>query len=132
MKSAGMNKQASREQEVARLSADIKSLAKELNIPILLLCQLNRQAEQGDNPKLSQLRESGAIEQDADIVMLLHRTRETESDQEYNEEDGLDSKLIIAKNRNGETGIINLTFRPQWACFFNQSYITDSDVPTNA
>ncbi len=127
MKPVGANKSTSREQEVARLSADIKSLAKELNVPILLLCQLNRQAEQGDQPKLSHLRESGAIEQDADIVMLLHRKRETESEQE-NEEEGIESKLIIAKNRNGETGIVNLVFKPQWTRFFNQSYVSDSDV----
>lgn len=132
MRSTGVNRNASREQEVSKLSADIKSLAKELNIPILLLCQLNRQAEQGDMPKLSHLRESGAIEQDADIVMLLHRKRAMDAEQSYDAEEGIESKLLIAKNRNGETGIVNLTFRPEWTRFFNSAYIRDHDVPMEA
>ena len=136
MRPVGINKSTSREQEVAKLSADIKSLAKELDIPILLLCQLNRQAEQGNQPKLSNLRESGAIEQDADIVMLLHRERELDRDlnQSMDQEnvEGIESKLIIAKNRNGETGIVNLSFKPEWTRFFDSTYISNSDVPPNA
>ncbi len=144
----GGGRNTTREQEVAKISADIKSLAKELNIPILLLCQLNRQAEQGDLPKLSHLRESGAIEQDADIVMLLHRKREdeyrgssglddkekfnNENDTTMSDNDGkLKSVIIIAKNRNGETGIVPLSFKPEWTRFFNISAIADADVPTS-
>ena len=136
MRPVGVNKSASREQEVAKLSADIKSLAKELNLPILLLCQLNRQAEQGNQPKLSHLRESGAIEQDADIVMLLHRERELDRDQnqppEQENGEGIESKLIIAKNRNGETGIVNLSFKPEWTRFFDCTYVSDADIPPDA
>ena len=133
MRPVGINKSTTREQEVSKLSADIKSLAKELRIPILLLCQLNRQAEQGNLPKLSHLRESGAIEQDADIVMLLHRERELDRDHDQSMEqeslEGIESKLIIAKNRNGETGIVNLSFKPEWTRFFDSTYVADSDVP---
>ena len=133
MRPVGTNKLASREQEVAKLSADIKALAKELNIPILLLCQLNRQAEQGNQPKLSHLRESGAIEQDADIVMLLHREREIDRNSVHaiaqETAEGIESKLIVAKNRNGETGIVNLSFKPEWTRFFDATYVSDSDVP---
>jgi replicative DNA helicase len=143
----GSGRNTTREQEVAKITGDIKSLAKELNIPILLLCQLNRQAEQGDLPKLSHLRESGAIEQDADIVMLLHRKREdeykfsnslddkekfnNEEDDSMQDNDGkLKSLIIVAKNRNGETGIVPLAFKPEWTRFFNASTIADVDVPT--
>ena len=135
MRPVGINKSTSREQEVSKLSADIKSLAKELNIPVLLLCQLNRQAEQGGQPKLSHLRESGAIEQDADVVMLLHREREIDRDSstsmDQDNSEGIESKLVVAKNRNGETGIINLSFKPEWTRFFDSTYIPDSDVPPN-
>ena len=135
MRPTGNNKSTTREQEVSKLSADIKSLAKELNIPILLLCQLNRQAEQGNQPKLSHLRESGAIEQDADIVMLLHREREVDKEQnassDQDSSEGIESKLIVAKNRNGETGIVSLSFKPEWTRFFDCTYISDSDIPQN-
>ena len=91
---AGRN--ANRENEVAKISGSLKALAKELNIPIVVLAQLNRQAEQGERPKLSNLRESGAIEQDADVVALLHREREEQYTQDVGEEGGLDAELIIA------------------------------------
>ncbi len=134
MRPVGINKNTSREQEVSKLSADIKALAKELEIPVLLLCQLNRQAEQGNRPKLSHLRESGAIEQDADIVMLLHRDREVdvERSDEGTEDEHLEAQLIIAKNRNGETGIIGLRFKPEWTRFFDMTYVSDSDVHAHA
>jgi replicative DNA helicase len=107
IRAAGGNASTTREQEVARQSAEIKALAKELEIPVVVLCQLNRQAEQGGRPKLSQLRESGAIEQDADVVLLLHRARETEQaddDADIDVSAGIEAELIVAKNRNGETG----------------------------
>ena len=109
-----------------------KALAKELEVPIMILAQLNRAAEATGQPKLSNLRESGAIEQDADIVALLHRERETddqETAQRVREGLGIESKLIIAKNRNGATGIVDLIFHPQWTLFDSCSRIRDEDVP---
>ena len=121
----GQNKNASREQEVAQISGSIKAIAKELDIPVIILAQLNRQAEQGGGkekaprPQLSHLRESGSIEQDADIVMILHRDRslQIEEDQAKIQAEGIPTELIIAKNRNGETGIVTLNFRPQYTKF---------------
>ena len=132
MKGTSVNSNANREQEVAAMSGGIKALAKELNIPILILAQLNRQAEQsGGRPKLSHLRESGAIEQDADIVMLLHRDREVtqEADPAEVARNGVESELIIAKHRNGETGIVELVFFPTYTLFQDKSRISDDDVP---
>jgi replicative DNA helicase len=127
---AGRN--ASRENQVALMSGSIKALAKELDIPIVVLAQLNRQAEQqGQRPKLGHLRESGAIEQDADVVALLHRNRE----EQYSSEDsrkGIEAELIIAKNRNGETGLAPLTFLPAYMRFADRSRVADEDVPANA
>lgn len=127
---AGRN--ASRENQVALMSGSIKALAKELDIPIVVLAQLNRQAEQqGQRPKLGHLRESGAIEQDADVVALLHRNRE----EQYSTEDsrkGIEAELIIAKNRNGETGLAPLTFLPAYMRFADRSRVADEDVPANA
>ena len=95
----------------------------------MVLAQLNRQAEQaGARPKLSHLRESGAIEQDADVVVLLHREREVESGQTVGT-NGMDAELIIAKHRNGPTGIVPLTFVPTYTRFESRSRIPDEDVP---
>ncbi len=132
MRPAGSGKNTNREQEVARLSSDIKSLAKELQIPIMILCQLNRQAEQsGGAPKLSHLRESGAIEQDADMVILLHRDREVETGISREEilQNGIESDLIVAKNRNGETGKVSLVFLPHYTRFESRTRFDDDDVP---
>lgn len=111
------SKQASnsREREVGEVSAGIKELAKELNIPILVLAQLNRDAEKRTGtargiPRMSDLRESGTIEQDADIVGLLHRADySTDNEAEAEEKRGM-AELNIAKNRNGATGRCPLTF----------------------
>ena len=129
---ANVGPNATRENEVARMSSGIKSLAKELSIPIMVLAQLNRQAEQaGARPKLSHLRESGAIEQDADVVVLLHREREVESGQTVGT-NGMDAELIIAKHRNGPTGIVPLTFIPAYTRFESRSRIPDEEVPDRA
>jgi len=125
---AGRN--ASRENEVSKISGALKALAKELNIPIVVLAQLNRQAEQNEKPKLSNLRESGAIEQDADVVTLLHREREKQYQQGENSSEGLEAELIVAKNRNGATGVQNLLFFPQHTRFESRSKVNDSDVKT--
>ncbi len=114
---SGMNRNTNRENEVARISGSIKALAKELQIPIVILAQLNRQAEQtGQQPRLAHLRESGAIEQDADVVALLHRDREEQRNADKAER-GVEAELIVAKNRNGETGTALLTFLPLFTRF---------------
>lgn len=93
-----------RHEQVAQMSRRLKALSKELDVPVLCLCQLNRQAA-NCKPELSHLRESGAIEQDADVVLLLHRpdTGPDESSKENGAKDN-EPKLIVAKNRNGDTG----------------------------
>lgn len=98
-----------RQQEIAEISRGLKILAKELNIPVMAISQLSRAIEQrGDKrPILSDLRESGAIEQDADVVMFLHRNI---YDAEEDVEDKLIADVIVAKHRNGPTGKINLRF----------------------
>ncbi len=129
IRASGSNKNTTRENEVSMMSGGIKNLAKELKIPIMVLAQLNRQAEQtGSKPRLSHLRESGAIEQDADVVALLHRERETEAGINVGAE-GMDAELIIAKHRNGPTGVVPLTFLPMYTRFESRSRISDSDVP---
>jgi len=125
---ADVGRNASRENEVSKISGALKALAKELNIPIVVLAQLNRQAEQIEKPKLSNLRESGAIEQDADVVTLLHREREKQYQQGEDATEGLEAELIVAKNRNGATGVQNLLFFPQFTRFENRSKIDDKDV----
>lgn len=108
-----------RQVEVAAISGGLKKIAKDLNVPVLVLAQLNRDVEKGQGgknarPKLSNLRESGAIEQDADVVVFLHRERDDSKDitEEANRE-GLKAELIVEKNRNGATGIAELRFFPQ-------------------
>jgi replicative DNA helicase len=105
----------SREREVAEISAGIKALAKELGTPILILAQLNRGPESRGGkaagiPRLADLRESGAIEQDADIVGLLHRPGYYATDDNERAENEGRAELIVAKNRNGETGSAPLTW----------------------
>ena len=126
MNATGM-KFGSREQEVSTISRSLKQLAKELNIPIIALSQLNRSVEQrgddkkGKRPQLSDLRESGAIEQDADIVCFIHRPeyyyRSTE-DSEGNDIRGL-AEFIIAKHRSGSVGTVKMKFVAQYARFDN-------------
>ncbi len=103
-----------RQQEISEISRALKALARELNIPVIALSQLSRKAEDnaGEPPKLSHLRESGAIEQDADVVIFIHReskNRKDEDDASVNE-NVTDYKLIIAKQRNGPTGEVDVKF----------------------
>ena len=130
------DKTDSRQQEVADISSGIKRLAKDLSIPILVLAQLNREVEKtagaSARPKLSHLRESGAIEQDADIVAFLHRDRdETKNKPQSKEEmkNGVDALLIVEKNRNGQTGTVDLSFFPHRMEFVNKSKFGDEDRP---
>ena len=91
-----------REQEIADISRGLKALAKELNIPVVALAQLSRAVEQRqDKPRLSDLRESGSIEQDADLVMFLHRQKPNREDEEVIDERNNQVELILAKHRNG-------------------------------
>jgi replicative DNA helicase len=104
-----------RQQETASISNSIKAMAKELNIPVLVLSQLSRAPEQGgrDNkPRLSDLRDSGAIEQDADVVLLLQRPFYYSKDKEADVASGDDTLAIvdIAKHRNGPVGEVKLNF----------------------
>lgn len=116
---------SSRQEEVSTISRSLKGLAKELDIPILALSQLNRGVEsreglEGKRPQLSDLRESGAIEQDADMVLFVHRP---EYYHIYEDENGRDlhgmAQIIIAKHRKGATGDVLLTFRGEFTRFEN-------------
>jgi len=115
MKSKTRQAESSREREIAEISSGIKALAKELSIPIVILAQLNRGPESRSGkslgvPRMSDLRESGSIEQDADMVGLLYRTAYYAEDAEDKEAKAGEAELVLAKNRNGETGHIPLTF----------------------
>ena len=122
-----------REQEVAEISRSLKAIAKELNVPVIALAQLSRQAESSTGgqkkPQLTHLRESGAIEQDADIVLFLHRP-EYYGLEDMNVEKGL-TEVIIAKHRNGPTGEIELKFLANQMKFVdrNDSYAQPSAMP---
>lgn len=122
LKSTSRRGQDNRQLEIAEISSGLKALAKELNIPIVVLAQLNRNPEQrtGETkgrPRLSDLRESGSIEQDADMVGLLVREEYyADSDDEKKETEGK-ATLIIAKQRNGPVGDVPLTFRKEFTRF---------------
>ena len=136
---AGDRAAESRQVEVAAISGGLKAIAKELGIPVLVLAQLSRESEKSNGPKnenplpkLSHLRESGAIEQDADVVVFLHRNRDdSKEDNTEAQKDGIKSMLIVEKNRNGRTGIVNLKFIPslmEFRCIEHKYERTD--VPT--
>ncbi|MFY8050739.1 MAG: replicative DNA helicase [Aquiluna sp.] len=107
----------SRQQEVSEFSRALKLLSKELNVPVVALSQLNRQPEQTKDkrPELSHLRESGSLEQDADVVVLLHREGLFEKDHPRAGE----ADLILAKQRNGPTGTVTVAFQGQYSRFVN-------------
>ncbi len=105
-------------EQVAEISKSLKSLARELNIPIVALSQVSRDAE-GNEPKLNQIRGSGAIEQDADVVMFIDRKREKQED--GNQMPVQDAKLIIAKQRNGPIGDVPLIFLNAFTRFENKA-----------
>ncbi len=114
--SGSFRTQENRQNEISEISRMLKNLARELNIPILCLSQLSRKVEErpGHRPMMSDLRESGSIEQDSDIVMFLLR-------REYydpNDKPGM-AELIIAKNRHGSVGTVNLTYRKEIVRFDN-------------
>jgi replicative DNA helicase len=125
-----------RQQEIADISNGIKSLAKELNVPVIVLSQLNRELERDKNrePRLSDLRESGAIEQDADLVGLLYRPKSGDDDDASGapaeEDEAMPVNLLIAKQRNGPTGKVNLTFLKPYTRFESAAKVSDEDVPS--
>jgi len=109
-----------RQEQVAKMARRLKGLARELHIPVFCLAQLNRQMEQGKEmePKLSHLRESGAIEQDADIVLLIHHKTIKDKTTEHTEDK---SFIIVAKNRAGATGIVEIGWEKEYTRFIGKA-----------
>ncbi|MCU0771419.1 MAG: replicative DNA helicase [Verrucomicrobia bacterium] len=131
LNSTGRRAQENRQQEIAEISSGIKSLAKELKIPVIVLSQLNRELEKDKSrkPRLSDLRESGAIEQDADLVGLLYKPSSDEDDGQGMEAEGIPVNLLIAKQRNGPTGDVHLTFLKSFTRFESAAKVSDDAVP---
>ena len=149
--STGANiKTGNREQEISTISRNLKALAKELSIPVLALSQLSRAVEQRDDkqPQLADLRESGSIEQDADVVMFVYREeyyldkseptqRDNENQESFNErfikwQDRRNSaegkaEIIISKQRHGPTGIIQVQFEAKFTRFMD--LVQDNRLP---
>ncbi len=125
------DRQMPREQQIAQITRRLKNLAKELDVPLVALAQLNRGVElrEDKRPRLADLRESGAIEQDADLVMFLHRP------DAYDPEDSPNlAEVIIAKHRSGPTGLVKLTWRREYLRFENFSSALEPDdgyLPTD-
>ncbi|MFI0348426.1 MAG: replicative DNA helicase [Chthoniobacterales bacterium] len=124
LRSTSRRGQDNRQIEIAEISAGIKALAKELAIPVIVLAQLNRESEKRSDgkPRISDLRESGSIEQDADVVGLLYRSAYFEKDDAVRSEKEGEAELIIAKQRNGPTGEIPLTFLKEYTRFETRDY----------
>jgi replicative DNA helicase len=133
--STGRRAQESRQQEIAEISSGIKALAKELKVPVIVLSQLNRELEKDKSrkPRLSDLRESGSIEQDADLVGLLYKPNSDEDDGGVEPaQEGIPVNLLIAKQRNGPTGDVNLVFLKSFTRFESAAKISDESLPQHS
>ncbi len=125
---SGTGNKASRGQEISEISRGMKSIARELKVPVVCLSQLNRAAESRTDhrPKMSDLRESGAIEQDADVIMLLHREEYYHrGDMQWvneNQDKIGQAECIVAKQRNGPTDVVGLHFHEPHARFGNRMH----------
>jgi len=128
----GNDVKGNREQEVSTISRNLKAIAKEIDVPIIALSQLNRSVEsrEGKRPQLSDLRESGAIEQDADMVMFIHRPEAygITQDTDGNSLIGV-AEIIVAKHRNGSTGDFQLAFKSSLAKFSNIEELSIGTMP---
>jgi replicative DNA helicase len=129
MQATTTSRDANRVQEVSEISRGLKALARELSVPVIALSQLSRQPEMRESkePRLSDLRESGAIEQDADLVLFLWR--EKERGQEDGDNDVEEINLHLAKHRNGPTGRVKLMFRKRQTRFFSAAGERYADIP---
>lgn len=135
MHSSAKRSKENRQQEIADISSGIKTLAKELKVPVIVLSQLNRELDKDKNrkPRLSDLRESGAIEQDADLVGLLYKPKnpnppKSDNDEDNSEPDDGSINLLIAKARNGPVGDVNLTFIKPFCRFESAAKVSQEDV----
>lgn len=127
-------REENRQQEIAEISSGIKEMAKELGVPVIVAAQLNREVEKTQRkPRMSDLRESGSIEQDADLVGLLYKPESEDDDDEAGtpaeELEGIPVNLLIAKQRNGPTGEVNLTFLKPYTRFESAAKFSNEDVP---
>jgi replicative DNA helicase len=133
LNSTSRRAQENRQQEIAEISSGLKALAKELSVPVIVLAQLNRELEKDKSrkPRMSDLRESGSIEQDADLIGLLYKPASDDEDAPPLEDsgDGIPVNLLIAKQRNGPTGDVHLTFLKSYTRFESAAKISDEDIP---
>jgi replicative DNA helicase len=113
------NRTIPRHEQIAEISRSLKALARELDIPVVVLSQVKRETE-GKKPTLADLRESGSIEQDADLVMFLHRDRAGEEGKP-DSTGAIETELIVAKQRNGPIGEIKIIFVPRYTRFESKS-----------
>jgi replicative DNA helicase len=128
---SGGRKDENRQQEIADISRGLKALAKDLKIPIIAISQLNREVEKREGkPKLSDLRESGAIEQDADMILFIHREDMQGGDTPDASMPTAVAEIIIGKHRNGGTGAVKMTFIKEYTRFEN--YADDPDPGSGA
>ncbi len=134
----GEGRGENRVQEISYISRSLKALARELNVPVIAVSQLSRAVEWRAShiPQLADLRESGSIEQDADVVIFIYRDEYYHSEEEWQlqhpdrEYPREEADIIVAKNRNGPTGQIKLRFRHNLATFYNYEYPVSSEEPT--